>query len=66
MTPFLSDDFLLQSKTARTLYHQHAAPQPDAKPAPAMAAQPEGKPNTSPRPEVIQGDKPSNAPGRRA
>ena len=45
---------------------QHAAPQPDAKPAPAMAAQPEGKPNTSPRPEVIQGDKPSNAPGRRA
>ncbi|GAB3634963.1 glucuronate isomerase [Hymenobacter arcticus] len=28
MTPFLSDDFLLQSETARTLYHQHAAPQP--------------------------------------
>jgi glucuronate isomerase len=28
MKPFLSDDFLLQTETARTLYHQHAAPQP--------------------------------------
>ncbi len=28
MTPFLSDDFLLQSPTARHLYHEHAAPQP--------------------------------------
>jgi glucuronate isomerase len=28
MTPFLSDDFLLQTPTARTLYHEHAAPQP--------------------------------------
>jgi glucuronate isomerase len=28
MTPFLSDDFLLQSPTARQLYHEHAAPQP--------------------------------------
>jgi glucuronate isomerase len=28
MKPFLSDDFLLQNETARTLYHQHAAPQP--------------------------------------
>ena len=28
MTPFLSDDFLLQTSTARHLYHEHAAPQP--------------------------------------
>jgi glucuronate isomerase len=28
MTPFLSDDFLLQTPTARTLYHEHAASQP--------------------------------------
>ncbi len=28
MTPFLSDDFLLHSATARQLYHFHAAPQP--------------------------------------
>jgi glucuronate isomerase len=28
MTPFLSDDFLLQTETARQLYHAHAAPQP--------------------------------------
>ena len=28
MTPFLSDDFLLQTPTARTLYHEHAAQQP--------------------------------------
>lgn len=28
MKPFLSDDFLLQTDTARQLYHQHAAPQP--------------------------------------
>jgi len=28
MTPFLSDDFLLHTQTARTLYHQHAAAQP--------------------------------------
>jgi glucuronate isomerase len=28
MKPFLSDDFLLQTETARTLYHQHAAAQP--------------------------------------
>lgn len=28
MTPFLSDDFLLQTPTARQLYHEHAAPQP--------------------------------------
>ncbi|RYY19311.1 MAG: glucuronate isomerase, partial [Cytophagaceae bacterium] len=28
MTPFLSDDFLLQSPTARHLYHEHAAGQP--------------------------------------
>jgi glucuronate isomerase len=28
MKPFLSDDFLLQTETARTLYHEHAAPQP--------------------------------------
>jgi glucuronate isomerase len=28
MKTFLSDDFLLQTETARTLYHQHAAPQP--------------------------------------
>ena len=28
MTPFLADDFLLQTATARQLYHQHAAPQP--------------------------------------
>jgi glucuronate isomerase len=28
MKPFLSDDFLLQTETARTLYHQHAASQP--------------------------------------
>lgn len=28
MTPFLSDDFLLQTATARQLYHQHAAAQP--------------------------------------
>ncbi|RZK34385.1 MAG: glucuronate isomerase [Hymenobacter sp.] len=28
MTPFLSDDFLLQTPTARHLYHEHAAPQP--------------------------------------
>ena len=28
MIPFLSDDFLLHSATARQLYHSHAAPQP--------------------------------------
>lgn len=28
MRPFLDDDFLLHSDTARYLYHQHAAPQP--------------------------------------
>ncbi|MGI4823214.1 MAG: glucuronate isomerase [Janthinobacterium lividum] len=28
MKPFLSDDFLLQTETARHLYHEHAAPQP--------------------------------------
>ena len=28
ITPFLSDDFLLQTETARHLYHAHAAPQP--------------------------------------
>ncbi|MGI4834195.1 MAG: glucuronate isomerase [Janthinobacterium lividum] len=28
MTPFLSDDFLLQTAPARQLYHQHAARQP--------------------------------------
>ncbi|MFD1874101.1 glucuronate isomerase [Hymenobacter bucti] len=28
MTPFLSDDFLLQTPTARHLYHEHAAGQP--------------------------------------
>jgi glucuronate isomerase len=28
MRPFLDDDFLLHSDTARHLYHQHAAPQP--------------------------------------
>ena len=28
MTPFLSDDFLLHTETARQLYHFHAAPQP--------------------------------------
>ncbi|NML63705.1 glucuronate isomerase [Hymenobacter sp. RP-2-7] len=28
MTPFLSDDFLLHTPTARHLYHEHAAPQP--------------------------------------
>jgi glucuronate isomerase len=28
MKPFLSDDFLLQTETARHLYHKHAAPQP--------------------------------------
>ena len=28
MTPFLSDDFLLHTATARQLYHCHAAPQP--------------------------------------
>ena len=28
MKPFLSEDFLLESDTARQLYHRHAAPQP--------------------------------------
>ncbi len=28
MKPFLSDDFLLQTETARRLYHEHAAAQP--------------------------------------
>ena len=28
MTPFLSEDFLLQSPTARTLYHEFAAGMP--------------------------------------
>jgi len=28
MTPFIHEDFLLQTKTARRLYHEYAAPQP--------------------------------------
>ena len=28
MKPFMDDDFLLQSETAKTLYHEHAAKMP--------------------------------------